>query len=73
MLLLSPASRSRLSAGRLYNLAAADTSTLNELCGNAMGLVSAPLRIGVALVLLHRHVGGRGEGEGEGEGGERGC
>ena len=54
VLLLSPAERSRVTAGKLFNLVSSDTNTVGDFCTMAYGFLSAPLRIGLTMVLLYR-------------------
>jgi hypothetical protein len=54
VLLLSPAERSRVTAGKLFNLVSSDTNTVGDFCTMAYGFMSAPLRIVVTMVLLYR-------------------
>eukprot|EP00883_Tetradesmus_obliquus_P002963 jgi/Sobl393_1/13177/SZX62082.1 len=57
VLLLSPAERSRVTAGKLFNLVSSDTNTVGDFCTMAYGFLSAPLRIGLTMVLLYRQLG----------------
>jgi hypothetical protein len=54
VLLLSPAERSCVTAGKLFNLVSSDTNTVGDFCTMAYGFLSAPLRIVVTMVLLYR-------------------
>jgi hypothetical protein len=54
VLLLSPAERSRVTAGKLFNLVSSDTNTVGDFCTMAYGFMSAPLRIILTMVLLYK-------------------
>ncbi|KAF6252635.1 hypothetical protein COO60DRAFT_504509 [Scenedesmus sp. NREL 46B-D3] len=57
VLLLSPAERSRVTAGKLFNLVSSDTNTVGDFCSMAFGFMSALLRIIITMVLLYRQLG----------------
>ena len=52
VLTLAPSARSQFSSGRIFSLVSSDAEALNSLVMNALGLISSPLRIIVALYLL---------------------
>jgi ABC-type transport system involved in cytochrome bd biosynthesis fused ATPase/permease subunit len=57
VLFISPAKRADFSSGRVFNLVTSDAETLQLLCQNIMGLMSSPLRIIVAMLMLYFELG----------------
>ena len=44
-------------AGRLYSAIGSDVDSVQQLCMSLLGVISAPIRIVGALVLLHAQLG----------------
>ncbi|CAL8468910.1 g8451 [Coccomyxa elongata] len=57
VLYIAPSARAEFSSGRVFNLVTSDAETLQMLCQNIMGLISSPLRITVAMVMLYLELG----------------
>lgn len=57
VLYISPSERGKFSSGRVFNLVTSDAETLQLLCQNIMGLISSPLRIIVAMLMLYFELG----------------
>ena len=57
VLFIAPSARAEFSSGRVFNLVTSDAETLQMLCQNIMGLISSPLRIIVAMVMLYLELG----------------
>ena len=57
VLFISPAVRGEFTSGRVFNLVTSDAETLQLLCQNIMGLISSPLRIIVAMLMLYLELG----------------
>ncbi|KAI8474713.1 MAG: hypothetical protein J3K34DRAFT_518016 [Monoraphidium minutum] len=57
VLAMTPAARGRLGSGRIYTMVSSDTQTLQDFSMNALGVVSSPLRIVIAMALLWRQLG----------------
>lgn len=57
ILRLAPASRARFSSGQIFNLVTTDTEQVQTLSQFALGVISSPLRIVVALYLLYGLLG----------------
>jgi len=57
VLYISPAVRGEFSSGRVFNLVTSDAETLQLLTQNIMGLISSPLRIIVAVLMLYLELG----------------
>jgi len=56
-LCLAPSWRSSFSRGYVYNLTTSDVDTLQLFCQQLFSLVSAPLRVAVAMALLWAQLG----------------
>lgn len=57
MLSLSAAARADFSRGYIYNLTTSDVDSLQQFCNQVFGLMSAPLRIVVAMGFLYSELG----------------
>lgn len=57
VLYIAPSARGEFSSGRVFNLVMSDAETLQLLCQNIMGLISSPLRILVAMLMLYFELG----------------
>ena len=57
ILRLAPSARARFSSGQIFNLVTTDTEQVQTLSQFALGVVSSPLRIAVALYLLYGLLG----------------
>lgn len=57
VLRLTPSARAALSSGRIFTLASSDAETINTLAMSGLQLMSAPLRIIVAMWLLWGQLG----------------
>lgn len=57
VLFISPAVRGEFTSGRVFNLVTSDAETLQMLSQNIMGLISSPLRIIVAMLMLYLELG----------------
>ena len=56
-LFLSPGAQHQFTSGRIFNLVTSDAETLQQLCQNILGVISSPVRITFAVVLLFRELG----------------
>lgn len=56
-LYMSPTDRSKFSAGQIFNFVASDSESLQMVCMNSLGLISAPLRMIGATVMLYFQLG----------------
>mmetsp|Transcript_7887 Transcript_7887/g.22525 ORF Transcript_7887/g.22525 Transcript_7887/m.22525 type:complete len:1670 (-) Transcript_7887:66-5075(-) len=56
-LFLSPSSRSSVSSGKIINLMTTDIEQMKMVCQNLLGLISAPIRIVIAMVMLYQQLG----------------
>ncbi|RYF04316.1 MAG: hypothetical protein EOO40_11320, partial [Deltaproteobacteria bacterium] len=45
------------SSGRIFNMVTSDVEMLQMLCQSIMGLISSPLRITIAMLLLYLQLG----------------
>ena len=54
---LSPGEWAHFSTGRVFNLVTSDVETLQILSQSIMNLISSPVRIIVAMVLLYLQLG----------------
>ncbi len=57
VLTLSPQGRNMHSSGRIFNMVTSDVEMLQQLCQSIMGIVSSPLRIIIAMLLLYLQLG----------------
>ena len=55
--MLTSDARSAYSRGFIYNLVTSDADNLQQLCNQAFALLSSPIRIVVAMVLLYSQLG----------------
>jgi hypothetical protein len=56
-MVLTPGARSTFSRGYIYNLVTADADSVQQMCNQVFTLVSSPIRICVAMVLLYVQLG----------------
>jgi hypothetical protein len=57
ILVLTSDARGAYSRGFMYNLVTSDADNLQQLCSQAFTLISSPLRIAIAMVLLYSQLG----------------
>ncbi|GMH44339.1 hypothetical protein BSKO_12273 [Bryopsis sp. KO-2023] len=56
-LYIVPTVRAKYSSGRMFNFVATDAESLQMLCMNLLGIISSPVRIAGAMVLLYLQLG----------------
>lgn len=57
ILVLRSDARETYSRGFIYNLVTSDADNLQQLCSQVFALISAPLRIIIAMILLYSQLG----------------